>query len=182
MQDVDLAGTNSFGLNTQNTGNDWPAIVIQDFADTIALCPQYSLERNPVWICSTTFYYQVMAPLAVAQAGGATIAEVRGEFGGAVRGAQMLGFPVVFSQVFPTATAVSTVSAIFGTMTAGIRLGDRQQETIMFSEHANVGGQSVFERNQIAVRATERLDIVVHGAGNTAATVAGPIVGLQTGA
>ena len=181
LQDVDLAGTDSFGLNTQGTGTTWGAIVIGDFHDTIGLCPQYSLQRNPVWICSTTFYHTVMAPLAIAQAGGATITEAGASVGTATTGAQFLGFPVVFSQVFPTATAVTTVSAIFGTMAAGIRLGDRQQESILFSEHASVGGQSVFERNQIAIRGTERLDIVAHGAGNALATVAGPIVGLQTG-
>ncbi len=179
LQDVDGAGTDSNGLNTQNTGVDWPAIVIRDFHETIALCPGYALERQPVWICSAAFYHAVMAPLAIAQAGGATIQEAQQTVGGATAGGQFLGFPVVFSQVFPIATAETTVACVFGAMQLGLRMGDRQQDTVMFSEHASIGGQSVFERNQIAVRSNERIDIVVHGYGTS--TVSGPIVGLQTG-
>lgn len=179
LQDVDGAGTDSNGLNTQGTGTTWGAIVIGDFHDTIALCPGYALERQPIWICSAAFYHGVMAPLAIAQAGGATILEASKTVGGATVGGQFLGFPVVFSQVFPIVTAVTIVSTIFGAMQLGFRMGDRQQEAVMFSEHASVGGESVFERNQIAVRSTERIDIVVHGYGTSA--VSGPIVGLQTG-
>ena len=179
LQDVDGAGSDSNGLNTQATGTTWGAIVIGDFHDTIALCPGYALERQPIWVCSASFYHGVMAPLAIAQAGGATIQEAQQTVGGAIAAGQFLGFPVVFSQVFPIVTAVTTVSCIFGAMQLGFRMGDRQQDSVMFSEHASVGGQSVFERNQIAVRSNERIDIVVHGYGTS--TVSGPIVGLQTG-
>jgi len=48
------------------------------------------------------------------------------------------------------------------------------------SEHATVGGVSVFETDQYAVRTTERFDIVAHDLGT--ATVAGPVVGLITAA
>ncbi len=179
LQDVDGSGTDSNGLNTQNTGVIWSDMVILDFHETIALCPGYALERLPIWICSSSFYHGVMAPLAIAQAGGATILEASQTVGGATVGGQFLGFPVVFSQVFPIITAETTVSCIFGAMQLGFRMGDRQQESVMFSEHASVGGQSVFERNQIAVRSNERIDIVVHGYGTS--SVSGPIVGLQTG-
>jgi hypothetical protein len=53
-------------------------------------------------------------------------------------------------------------------------------ESIAFSEHATVDGESVFVHNQIAVRGTQRFDIVVHDVGTSA--VVGPVVGLETGA
>ena len=52
-------------------------------------------------------------------------------------------------------------------------------ETISFSEHATVGGESLWERNEIGIRGTQRFDIVVHDVGT--ATAPGPIVGLRTG-
>ncbi len=81
--------------------------------------------------------------------------------------------------MYPSTTATTTVSCTLGDHRLGARFGDRQQESIMFSEHATVGGESVFERNDIAIRGTERFDINVHDAGTGSA--AGPIVGLQTG-
>lgn len=89
-----------------------------------------------------------------------------------------MGYPVEFSQVFPSATATTGVTAVLGNFSMGALFGDRQQTSIAFSEHATVGGESVWERNQIAVRGTERFDINVHGCGT--ASVVGPIVGLAT--
>ena len=180
LQDVDGAGTDSAGLTTQGTGSTWSAIVIGDFHSVIGKCPAYALRSGPEWVTSTTFYSEVMAPLAIAQAGGATIFEAAQTASGGtqIRGS-FLGFPVVFSQDFPTATATASVVCTFGSHFDGVRMGDRQQMSVLFSEHASVGGQSVFERNQIAVRGTERIDAVVHGAGD--ASTAGPIVGLETG-
>jgi hypothetical protein len=43
---------------------------------------------------------------------------------------------------------------------------------------AVINGESVWERDQIAIKGVERIDIVVHDVGST--TEAGPIVGLQT--
>jgi hypothetical protein len=56
--------------------------------------------------------------------------------------------------------------------------GDRQRDEIAFSDQATIGGESMFERNQIGVRGTERFDVVVHDFGS--ASAAGPIVGLET--
>jgi HK97 family phage major capsid protein len=90
-----------------------------------------------------------------------------------------LGFPVEFSQVMPTATAATTVFALLGDFSLAASFGDRQQNIISFSEHASVGGQSVFERNEVAVRAVERFDINVHDVGD--GTTPGPVVAVATG-
>jgi hypothetical protein len=55
--------------------------------------------------------------------------------------------------------------------------GNRGQETIAFSTEATVGGESMWERDQIGVRGTERFDAVVHDYGSN--STAGPIVGLE---
>jgi HK97 family phage major capsid protein len=90
----------------------------------------------------------------------------------------MLGYPVVVSQVFPNTTAVSTIPVVFGNLNQAASFGDRRQETISFSDQASVGGESTWERDEIAVKGTQRFDINVHDIGS--ATAPGPIVGLET--
>jgi HK97 family phage major capsid protein len=90
-----------------------------------------------------------------------------------------LGYPVNFSQVFPSATATATIPIILGDLALAAMFGDRQQEGIAFSNTAVVGGESTFERNQIAIRGTERFDIVTHDVGTS--SVVGPVVALKTG-
>lgn len=176
LQDVDGAGTDSAGLVTQGTGTTWAAIVLADFNNVVGTLPQYADTNNAAWVCHKTFYHSVMQKLELA-AGGVTANEIAS--GDRRPRPMFLGYPVDFSQVFPSTTAVTTVSCTFGDHALAARFGDRQQESIMFSEHATVNSENVFEQNEIAVRGTERFDINVHDAGD--ASNAGPVVGLQTG-
>lgn len=176
LQDVDGAGTDSAGLVTQGTGTTWPAIVLADFHSVVGKLPQYADTQNASWICHKTFYETVMHKLALAS-GGVTAMEIRD--GDRRPRPTFMGYPVEFSQVYPSTTAVTTVACTFGDHALAARFGDRQQESIMFSEHATVNSSSVFERNDIAVRGTERFDINVHDVGDS--SNAGPVVGLQTG-
>lgn len=171
------AGTDLAGLIDSATSNTWSAIVLSDFNAVIAKLPAYADTRNVVWVCHRTFFYQVMNKLEAA-AGGNTMYELMA--GERSPRPMFLGYPVEFSQVFPSATATSSVVCLLGDFKAGALFGDRAGTTIKFSEHAAIGGESVFERGQIAVRGVERFDINVHGCGT--ASVAGPIVGLTTGA
>jgi HK97 family phage major capsid protein len=177
LDSIDGAGTDSAGLVTQGTGNTWGAIVLGDFHTVAGKLPQYADNNETCWVCHRAFYFGVMQKLELA-AGGATQMEVAQ--GDRRPRPLFLGYPVDFSQVFPGATAVATVSALLGNFMMGASLGDRQQDEVAFSEHATINGENVFERNQIAVRGTERVDINVHDVGN--ATDPGPIVGLKTGA
>ena len=171
-----LTGTGTAGVVDQATGNTWGAMVIGDFHNTIAKLPQYADNERTAWICHRTFYYGTMLPLLIALGG----VEAREGMAGDRRPRPLfLGYPVEFSQKFPSTTAVDTLSATLGDYSAGARLGDRQQESIMFSEHATVGSNNVFETNDIAVRGYERFDINVHDAGDS--STAGPIVGISTG-
>lgn len=172
LQDVDGAGTDGSGLVT-GTGNAWSELTLADFHNVISKLPQYADTGNVAWVAHRTFFFSVMHRLELA-AGGVTSAEVRD----GQRQYRFLGYPVEISQVFPSAEANSQVCAILGDYTLGGSFGDRQQDAIAFSEHATIGGESVFERNEIAVRGHSRWDVNIHDVGTSA--VNGPIVGLQT--
>src|SRR5690606_16201580 len=87
-------------------------------------------------------------------------------------GRTFLGYSVEVSQVLPTSTATNTIACLFGNLRMAAMLADRRQTSIAFSEHLN------FAEDELAIRGTERLDIVVHDAGT--ASAAGPIVGVKT--
>ena len=176
LQNVDGSGTDSAGLATQGTGNTWGAIVLTDFDKVVGKLPQYADTPNAAWTMHKTFYHEVIVPLVEA-AGGTTKTEIEG--GNRAPRPIFKGYPVEFSQVWPKTTATSSVVCALGDFRLGASFGDRQMESIMFSEHASIGGESLFERNEIGIRGTERFDVNVHDAGD--GTDPGPIVGLQTG-
>lgn len=167
--------TTSAGGVIVGTGNLYSELVLTDFEAVCGILPVFADTAKAAWVVHKRFYYNVMKKLELA-AGGVTANEIA--TGNRRPRPLFLGYPVEFSQVMPTAEANSQLCALLGDFTLGAMFGDRQQESIMFSEHATIGGENVFERNQIAVRGTERFDIVVHGVGST--TAASAIVGLQT--
>jgi HK97 family phage major capsid protein len=175
LDSVDGAGTNSAGLKIQGTSNTWAAQVMGDFQAVIGLLPQYADTPNACWVCHKAYYSEVMLRLLIAS-GGTQMLEAQN--GDRRPRPLFLGYPVEFSQVFPGVTATTGVMCALGDFSLGAMFGDRQQTSIAFSEHGTVGGESVWERNQIAIRGTERFDISVHGCGTS--TTPGPIVGLAT--
>lgn len=176
LQNFDNAGTDSYGLVAQGTSNTFAAMVLGDFDKVVGRLPQYADSPNACWVMHRSFYYEVCEKLVQAS-GGVPAYEVRE---GERRPRPLFkGYPVEFSQVFPSTTAVATVACLLGDFTKGAIFADRRQESIAFSEHAVVNGESVFERDQLAIRGTERFDINVFDVGN--ASVAGSIVGLRTG-
>jgi HK97 family phage major capsid protein len=176
LQSVDGAGTDSAGLVT-GTGNLWSELTLNDHIGVIAKLPQYADTAAAVWVCHKTYYHNVMQKVELA-AGGVTAREISD--GDRRPRPLFLGYPVEFSQKFPSSEANSQVTAILGDLRKGAAFGDRRQETIEFSDQAYVNGQSLWERDQIGIKGTERMDIVVHDVGSSSAS--GPIVGLQTAA
>ncbi len=176
LDDVDGSGTDSSGLVAQGTSNTWSAIVLADFDNVVGKLPQYADTPNTAWVMHRTFYYSVCEKLVQA-AGGVPAYEVRE--GNRRPRPLFKGYPVEFSQVFPSTTATATVVATLGDYSLGASFGDRQGTQISFSEHATIGGENVFERNEIAIRGVERFDINVHDVGSS--STPGPIVGLKTG-
>ena len=171
-----LAQGTKAGLKVQGTSNTWSALVLADFDKVVGALPQYADTPNTCWLMHRTFFYEVVDKLVQA-AGGTTASEVRE---GERRPRPLFkGYPVEFCQSFPSTTAAATVACTLGDYSQGAMFGDRSQPSFAFSDSAVVGGASVFERDEIAVRGTERFDINVFGAGDD--TTPGPIVGLRTG-
>lgn len=151
-------------------GNAYSELTLANFSSVVAALPEYA-AGSPRWVTHRTFFYNVMQPLALA-AGGTTAGDIVSGIA-----ARFLGYPVEFSQVMPSVAANSQIPVIFGDLSLGCQFGDRRMMNIEFSDQVSVGGQSVWERDQIAVKATSRNDFVCHDFGTN--SVAGPIVGLE---
>lgn len=70
------------------------------------------------------------------------------------------GYPVYLSDKMPTSTAVSTKFIIFGSL-RHLYVGMRKEMNMSLSTEGTVGGVSLFETNQSAVRVTARHAVAV---------------------
>jgi HK97 family phage major capsid protein len=145
------------------TGDLFSEFLLSDFNATVGLLPQYADTAQTAWYCHRSFYFGTMQRLELA-AGGNALREVA--TGDRAPRPLFLGYPVNFTQVMPRTDAVSQIAAILGDLSMGTVMGDRRQRTLFtdpFSLSAN---------DQIAVRGTERVDIIIHDVGNASATAA----------
>jgi HK97 family phage major capsid protein len=159
------------------SGNAYSEIVRGDLVSVMGRLPQYAYKRGqPKWFVSQRFWAEVMVNITLA-AGGATAAEIEGQ-----RQKTFLGYPVEIAQVMPAVEANSQVCALFGALNLAATLGDRRTMALAMTDSNDVD----FEEDQIAIRATTRIDINAHDVGNASATAnlrkPGPIVGLITAA
>ena len=71
---------------------------------------------------------------------------------------EIWGYPVYTSDVLPaySASAVSTKFGVFGDLSQMLAWADKGPMSILKSEHATVGGKSVFRANQTAFRLNHR--------------------------
>ena len=136
-----------------------------DLTGLMGILPQYA-QPNAKFYCSQLCYSTVFQRLALT-AGGNTIQSVSGAFQ-----PSFMGYPIVVSQVLPaTASTINaTTMLLFGDLSMAATMGDRREFTFAQSSDYK------FAEDQIAVKATERIDINVHDYGDT--SVAGPIVAL----
>jgi HK97 family phage major capsid protein len=166
-----LSSIGAGGVSTAPTGHDtWAELDIADFAACVGKLPDRYHVYGPSWICSHSFYNQVMVRLAYA-AGGTTMAEI---MGGTPNTRQFMGYPVHLTSHMPTATAVSTKSALFGAWSQCVLLADRGGVQIARSDHIK------FLEDMVAMRATSRYDMTIYDAGT--ASAAGAYVALSTAA
>jgi HK97 family phage major capsid protein len=149
------------------TGHDtFAEIDASDLANVMAKLPKYA-EPGAKWYASQPAWALVFQRL-VAASGGVTMSEMVG--GKPQR--SYLGYPVMIDQTMPTATTdiSDTVMIAFGDIGLSTTMGERRGITIKTS------GERYFEYDQIAITATERVDINVHDVGDS--TTAGPLVAL----
>lgn len=148
-----------------------------DITGIMARCPQYA-RNGAAFFCSQVAADTVFGRLK-ASAGGNTIDTLasagitalgqRGVVG------SYLGYPVVASQVLPSVDAAGAlndkVQLLFGNLRLSSVLGETR--SITFATDSSI----YFAEDQLAVKATARLDIVNHSLGD--GTTAGPLVGLK---
>lgn len=163
-----LAALGAAGVYTAASGVDtWPELTMADFTGTMALLP--SKYTGPLsWLCSREFYYSVMLRLLAAAGGNTTMVL---EAGGASQ-PSFLGSPVYFSSQMPTASAVSTVSALFGSFSESTAIGSRVTVEVQQSS------DRFFDEDVHALRGISRYDINIFDLGD--ASDAGGVVGLAT--
>lgn len=167
---TDSSGIGSAGINDAATGIEtWGELDLEDFSDTQALLPSEYWNRGVSWVVSPQFYYGVMQKL-LNNAGGNTISTLESGVGNA----QFLGVPVFFTSSMPQATAVSTISALFGSFSDASLIGDRMGVRIAQSS------DYAFNTDRLAIRATSRYDIQNHDIGD--GSNAGAVVALKTAA
>lgn len=158
------------GTHDADTGHDtWPELDLTDVTGMMAKLPD-EYHIMPAWLCSSAFYYSVMLRLEAA-AGGNTITSLQS---GDTGRRMFLGYPVFTTNRMPTASAASTVCALFGTFSMGAILGERTGIRIGRSEEYK------FLEDMLTLKATVRYDIKVHSGGD--ASDAGAYVGLKTAA
>lgn len=152
------------------TGDLTTAITAAVASKWFAALPAYALTPNAKIYCHKAVYHAVFERISHT-AGGATTAEVSN----GIREYRFYGYPVVFVQGMNSAITSGTDGAhiaYVGDLAQAAAFGDRRQVTIRTSDSA----LNAFEQDELAIRGTERVDIVVHGTGD--ASTAGPIIAL----
>jgi len=165
---ISAIGTGST-YTAASTHDSFEDLTMADFAGTVALLPEYAKPRAK-WYVSSAGYGASMLNLAMA-AGGNTTEQIAGGFQ-----KMFMGYPVVIAQSLNSTlgTDASAKKLIFGDLSLSSAYGDRQ----MFSVKAD--SSRYFEADQVAVKASQRFDIVNHDVGSSSA--AGPVVVLKTAA
>lgn len=175
-------GTSTYGgvvgiVNALAAGSEYTAITgntsfgtldLADFENMVGKLPLYALQ-NAKWYISRAGWAASMQRLADA-AGGNTTQNIMGGVG-----PSFLGFPVVWVQVMNSTLTAQTSTeglAYFGDLRQGVKLGTRRGMAIATST------ERYFETDEIGIKATQRLDIVVSEKGT--ASAAGSIIGLKT--
>jgi len=144
-----------------SAANTFDEFGMKCFNATVALLPQYADTAQTAWYCHRSFYYGTMQRIELA-AGGNTIREVA--TGDRAARPLFLGYPVNFTQVMPRTDANSQIAAILGDLSMGTVMGDRRQRTLFTDPF------SLSDKDQIRVRGTERVDIIIHDVGNASGT------------
>jgi HK97 family phage major capsid protein len=161
-------GSHAASIYTTLTGNtSFATLDIADFVGATSLLPEFA-SMNAKWYISKAGFASSMQNLAYS-AGGNTVTNIGGGMG-----LSFLGYPVVISQVLNSTltTQTGTVIALFGDLSLATTFGDRSGVRVDASR------DRYFENDQLAIRGTERFDIVAHSTGTN--SVAGPMIAIKT--
>lgn len=152
------------------SGVAWGSITTKNLQDAMGSVENIK-DGNLAWVCSRQFYFQVFARLDRAASQFKELASVNVPFTlGGIAVGNFLGYPVYISQVLPTATGANK-AAYFGDFSGASMIGDRRQLSI------DTDRSFRFANDQIAIRATARIAVNIHGDGR--GSTYGPIVCVQ---
>jgi HK97 family phage major capsid protein len=164
MTQLAIDGSHNAGKTTASA-NTYGALTATDIASFLGLVPNYAIANSRLVMnhvaFANTFY-------RLAQSSGAlTSAVINGEATWFY-----LGIPITLTPKLPSSTSSITGKAMMlaGDFKLGAAIADRRGIVIARSE------DRYLDSDQIAVRATERIDIVTHSMGDN--TSAGAIVSL----
>ncbi len=161
-----LDGTHNAGKVVAASGHDtFAEIDLIDLTNLIGKLPAYALPTAR-WFTSSMGFAAVFCRLA-STAGGIIMQNIGGRMM-----PTFLGWPIQLAQALPqVVTDLSgQVMLLFGDLSLAATLGESRGVTVARTENRYL------EFDQIAWRASERVDINVHDLGDN--TTAGPIVGL----
>jgi HK97 family phage major capsid protein len=162
-----IDNSHNAGKVAATTGHDtFAEIDATDLTNLMGKLPKYAMPRAKFY-CSQLAFATVFERL-VASAGGNSTSTLSGEIQ-----YRYLGFPIIISQTLPavSTTLANAIMLLFGDLALAAAVGERRVATIRKSD------DRYFEQDQVGILGTERVDIVVHDAGDN--TTAGPIVGLM---
>lgn len=157
-----------------STASAWSGVTLAHLESAPGSVQNVNPSRQS-WVMSRQAFWSIALRLAWGTTKGSmgpdsSVATLSGATNGA--NGMLLGFPVYFSQVLPSATASATTFAYFGDFTGASMLGDKQNLEIMSSTEAG------FAANQIWTRGTSSFCVKYHGDGR--GTTYGPVVALKT--
>ena len=166
---VGLSGALAAGSKvTATSRTTFSALTVADFENVAGAGKIFGNNRK--WYISNVGYYASMQRLMDA-VGGVTMSELAN----GVRQLSFLGYPVEISQTLESRTSGTSagVACYFGDLQAGAFLGTRRGISLALDS------SRYFEMDMLALRATQRFDIVVHDRGTASAS--GGIVALIFG-
>ena len=148
-------------------------VTLAKLNELAALLPAYADTPQTKWYMHKSVFHAVAEKVARA-VGGNTYRDI---LDGKAQ-PNLLGYPVVFAQAMANSSSTTDNDPVmyFGDLSLAASFGDRRQTRISVSEHATVNSGNVFEQDELAIRGTQRFDIVCHDTGD--GTTAGPIVAL----
>lgn len=142
-------------------GTTYAAVTQAEISAGFRKLPAWAAQRNNIKIfCSKNAYHAIFERLAMG-AGGVTAAEMAN----GLSAPKFFGYPVEFAQVIPVSEVADAAFAYIGDLAQGCIFGDRRQQTVAFSDSA----LNAFEQDELAVRGTQRFDIVCANVGSASA-------------
>jgi HK97 family phage major capsid protein len=139
----------------------YAAVTQPEISAALRKLPAWAAQRNNIKVfCSKNAYHGVFERLAMG-VGGVTATEIAN----GLSNPRFFGYPVEFAQVIPVTESGGATFAYIGDLAQACIFGDRRQQTVAFSDSA----LNAFEQDELAVRGTQRFDIVCANVGSSSA-------------